>query len=111
MKYSEFDCAELIKSLNQKFERRNEIVKIMNDLKENKPDNYVNRLFGYQTEISLINSEMKMIRESIEYPRFKMFTTAVKAYLTKEQYHECWKMVDKALENPEIFLQNKNSLN
>lgn len=55
-------------------------------------------------EISLIKSELAVIRESIEYVRIKMFIQVAKSYLTKEQMIEIHTKADEILASPELYL-------
>jgi hypothetical protein len=54
-------------------------------------------------KIKELKSEMGLLDRQFRYEKFSIFTQVVKAYLTPEQYKDCWRRVDEVLENPSLL--------
>lgn len=54
-------------------------------------------------KIKELKSELGLLDRQFRYEKFSIFTQVVKAYLTPEQYKDCWRRVDMVLENPSLL--------
>lgn len=61
---------------------------------------------AWAQKIRELRAEKHLLREEVEYPRFKTFALVMKTYLTKQQYNEAWERVDLILEHPELIQRN-----
>lgn len=54
-------------------------------------------------EIKKLKAERSALDQANKYVRFSVFTQCVKAYLTPQQYNDCWDRVDEVLDHPELM--------
>lgn len=66
-------------------------------------DNILTKIWA--DKIKELKAERSQLDGSAKYTRLSIFTQVVKAYLTKEQYDDCWNRVTEVLENPSLMQQ------
>lgn len=58
---------------------------------------------AWKNRIKELGYEIQALDGKSKYIKFSLFTQTVKAYLTPDQYKECWARVDEILENPSLM--------
>ncbi len=57
----------------------------------------------WANHIKVLNNEKSQLDMKGKYVRFTLFTQTVKAYLTPQQYKDCWNRVTEIIENPSLL--------
>jgi len=57
----------------------------------------------YSKPIRELKAKRHLLSESIRYVELKTFAAVIKTLLTKQQYNDAWRSVDKLIENPRLM--------